>query len=393
MVSSKIRSFIEEGGWIRRMFETGIALKKKYGEDKVFDLSLGNPVLEPPEAFKRELKRIANNNTKGTHRYMPNAGYPETREAIAASLRKETGLPFAMEDVVMTCGAAGAINVIIKTILEPGDEVIIFAPHFVEYRYYVDNHGGASVVAPTDKNFLPDLTTLEKLLSPRTRAVLVNSPNNPTGVLYPSSLLTALGELLSRAQSKHGHEIFLISDEPYRRILFDGLIYPHIYRFHEASIVAYSHSKDLGLPGERIGYIAVNPAFPKKRELVDGLVFCNRILGYVNAPALMQRLVRHIQDASVDVADYQRKRDYLYTHLTDMGYKMVKPQGAFYMFPRSPIEDDVAFVQELQKHNVLVVPGRGFGTSGYFRIAYCVEDWVLKGAMEGFAKAAAKYKL
>ena len=390
-VSQKVKGFVEQGGWIRRMFEAGIALKGQYGEDKVFDLSLGNPVVEPPPQFRQELKRLAENPVKGMHRYMPNAGYAETREAVAAGLTLETDLPFTKDQIVMTCGAAGALNVVLKTVLNPGEEVVFFAPYFVEYGYYVDNHGGAAVIAPTDESFQPDLEALEGLISPRTRAVLINSPNNPSGAVYPVGRLKELADLLRRESARHGKEIFLISDEPYRRIIYDGLTYPHVFPHYEPSIVVHSHAKDLALPGERIGYIAVNPAYEAGAELVDGLTFCNRILGFVNAPALMQHAIRALQGVSVDVAEYQAKRNYLYSQLTEMGYFMFKPQGAFYMFPRSPLEDDAAFVEELQRWNVLTVPGRGFGSPGYFRISYCVEDRVLEGAMEGFARAALKF--
>ncbi len=387
-VSQKVKRFVEEGGWIRRMFEAGIILKQQYGEDKVFDLSLGNPVVEPPPQFHQELRRLAENPIKGMHRYMPNAGYPETREAVAAGLRDETGLPFSMAEIVMTCGAAAALNVTLKTILNPGEEVVFFAPYFVEYGYYTDNHGGAPVIAPTGEDFQPDLAALEEKITAGTRAVLINSPNNPSGAVYPAGLLEAMGGLLRRKCEEYGREIYLISDEPYRRILYDGLSYPQVFPHYEAAIVVHSHAKDLALPGERIGYIAVNPGYLGKQELVDGMTFCNRILGFVNAPALMQHAVRALQGVSVDVGDYQRKRDYLHRELTGMGYSVFKPQGAFYLFPRSPIEDDVAFVDALQEWNVLTVPGRGFGSPGYFRISYCVEDSVLEGALEGFAQAA-----
>ena len=386
-VSHKVRRFVDEGGWIRRMFEAGIALKRQYGEDKVFDLSLGNPVVEPPDEFRQELRRLAENPTKGMHRYMPNAGYPETREAVAAGLKHETGTPFSMGDIVMTCGAAAALNVVLKTVLNPEDEVVLFAPYFVEYGYYADNHGGIPVVAPTDDTFQPDLAALEGLITPRTRAVILNSPNNPSGAVYGPERLKHLGDILRVKSGEFGTEIFLISDEPYRRIIYDGLAYPQVFPYYEASIAVTSHAKDLALPGERIGYIAVNPSYASKAELVDGLTFCNRILGFVNAPALMQHAVLALQGVSVDVHDYQRKRDHLYSQLTEMGYSVFKPQGAFYMFPRSPLEDDSVFVEELQRYNVLTVPGRGFGSPGYFRISYCLEDIVLEGAMEGFRNA------
>ena len=386
-VSKKVRSFMEQGSWIRRMFEEGIALKAKLGPENVFDLSLGNPIMEPPPQFFDELRRVADRPSPGMHRYMPNAGYQETRAAVAGGLKEETGLDFTAEEVVMTCGAGGALNVVLKTLLDPGDEVVIFAPYFVEYHFYADNHGGSCRVVAHDDGFYPDVDAFRAAINPSTRVVLVNSPNNPTGVLYGADLLSRLAAIMREKQAEFGREIFLVSDEPYRKILFDGAEYPHIFDHHLASIVATSHSKDLALPGERIGYLAVHPRYEDRAELVDGLTFCNRTLGFVNAPALMQHLVTSLQSVTVDVADYQSKRDFLYTRLTELGYAVVKPQGAFYMFPRSPIEDDVAFTAELQKHNVLVVPGRGFGAPGHFRISYCVDDRTLEGSLDGFRAA------
>ena len=392
-VSRKLQQQMVEGGWIRRMFEDGIALKKKYGESNVFDLSLGNPVVEPPEEFLRDLLRWVDDPSPGMHRYMPNAGYPETRAAVAAHLSSGSGLPFTPNEIVMTCGTAGAINVVLKTIVEAGDEVIIFAPFFVEYVYYIDNHQGISRIVPTDDQFIPDLRLLEDNITPKTRAVLLNSPNNPTGVVYGHSILKGIGDLLGVKEHQYGTEIFLISDEVYRRLVYDGVECPYVFQYHPRTIVATSFSKDLAVPGERIGYIAVSPEYDGRGELINGLVFCNRVLGFVNAPALMQHVVRGLQDVSVDVGQYVRKRDLLYNGLVEMGYSMVKPTGAFYIFPRSPIEDDVAFVKELQKHNVLVVPGKGFGAPGYFRISYCVEDWVIEGSLAGFRAAAKQFGL
>ena len=392
-VSRKLQQQMAEGGWIRKMFEDGIALKKKYGESNVFDLSLGNPVVEPPEEFLQDLLRWVDDPSPGMHRYMPNAGYPETRAAVAAHLSSGSGLPFTPNEIVMTCGAAGAINVVLKTIVEAGDEVIIFAPFFVEYVYYIDNHQGISRIVPTDDQFIPDLRLLEDNITPKTRAVLLNSPNNPTGVVYGQSILKGIGDLLGVKEHQYGTEIFLISDEVYRRLVYDGVECPYVFQYHPRTIVATSFSKDLAVPGERIGYIAVNPEYDGRGELINGLVFCNRVLGFVNAPALMQHVVRGLQDVSVDVGQYVRKRDLLYNGLVELGYSMVKPTGAFYIFPRSPIEDDVAFVKELQKHNVLVVPGKGFGAPGYFRISYCVEDWVIEGSLAGFRAAAKQFGL
>ena len=386
-VSQKIRQNMAEGGWIRRVFEEGLALKAQIGAENVFDLSLGNPVIEPPTEFKDELRRLASEPMAGMHRYMPNPGYMETRQAVADTLTKETGLAFGGGDIVMTCGAAAAANVVLKTILNPGDEVIVLAPYFFEYLYYIDNHDGVAVAVDTTDQFRLDLAAIERAVTPRTRAVVVNSPNNPSGVVYSSGEISGLADLLDRKQSEHGTEIFLISDEPYKRIIFDGMDFPQIVPSYTNSVIVTSHAKDLALPGERIGFIAINPNHPEKEEMAGGFSFCNRTLGFVNAPALMQHVVRNLQGVSVDPDYYQRKRDFMYTALMEMGYDTVKPEGAFYLYPRSPIEDDVAFTRELLQSNVLVVPGRGFGTPGHFRISYCVEDWVLEGAVEGLAKA------
>ena len=388
-VSQKIRQYMAEGGWIRRVFEEGLALKAQIGAENVFDLSLGNPVIEPPSEFKDELRRLASEPMAGMHRYMPNPGYMETRQAVAGSLSEETGLPFEGGDIVMTCGAAAAANVVLKTILNPGDEVIILAPYFFEYLYYIDNHDGVAVVVNTTDRFRLDLSAIEQAVTPRTRAIIVNSPNNPSGVVYSSEEIAGLADLLQRKQSEHGTEIFLISDEPYKRIIFDGMDFPQIVPSFDNSIIVTSHAKDLALPGERIGFIAINPNYGEKEELAGGFSFCNRTLGFVNAPALMQHVVRNLQGVSVDPDYYQRKRDFMHTALMEMGYDTVKPEGAFYLYPKAPIEDDVAFTRELLQSNVLVVPGRGFGTPGYFRISYCVEDWVLEGAVDGLAKAVA----
>ena len=388
-VSEKIRQYMAEGGWIRRVFEEGIALKAQIGAENVFDLSLGNPVIEPPSEFKDELRRLASEPMAGMHRYMPNPGYLETRQAVAGTLSEETGLPFSGGDVVMTCGAAAAANVVLKTILNPGEEVIILAPYFFEYLYYIDNHDGVAVVVNTDDRFRLDLSAIEEAITPKTRAIIVNSPNNPSGVVYSAEEIAGLSELLNRKQAELGTEIFLISDEPYKRIIFDGQEFPQLIPGYLNSIIVTSHAKDLALPGERIGFIAINPGYPEKEELAGGFSFCNRTLGFVNAPALMQHVVRNLQGVSIDPDYYQRKRDFMYTALMEMGYDTVKPEGAFYLYPKAPIEDDVAFTRELLQSNVLVVPGRGFGTPGYFRISYCVEDWVLEGAVEGLAKAVA----
>ncbi|MQG65585.1 MAG: pyridoxal phosphate-dependent aminotransferase [SAR202 cluster bacterium] len=391
-ISNKVRGFMEKGSWIRKMFEEGISLKQQYGEENVFDLSLGNPVMNPPEQFYKELKKISENPINGMHRYMPNAGLTETRTAVANGLSNETGLSFTANEIVMTCGAGGALNVVMKTLLDPGEEFVIFAPFFVEYNFYADNHGGSCKIVPPDENFLPDMEVFRSSINTNTRGVLINSPNNPSGVVYGDKTLSEMCEIIKEKEVEFGTEIYLVSDEPYRKIIFDNLEYTHIFNYHDRSIVATSHSKDLALPGERIGYIAVNPDCSDIEELVDGLVFCNRTLGFVNAPALIQHLITHLQDTTIDVRIYEKKRDYLYKELTNMGYSLIKPQGAFYMFPKSPIEDDVQFTEELKENRVLVVPGRGFGLPGYFRISYCMEDATIKGSLEGLEKTISKYR-
>jgi aspartate aminotransferase len=377
-----------QGSWIRRMFEEGAILKKQYGEDKVFDLTLGNPVMEPPAQFKEALKQLAENPVPGMHRYMENAGYAAVRNAIAGYLGRETGFNFTENDIIMTCGAAGGLNVILKTVLNPGEEVIISAPFFPEYLSYIDNHNGVVKVLPTDAESLPRLDSFETGIGPKTRAIILNFPNNPSGAVYSAGLLHQIGAILQKKEAQYGQPIYLISDEAYRKIVFDGKKCPHIWQHYPDSLSVTSHSKDLALPGERIGYIAVHPDCRDRKELIGGFIHCNRILGYVNAPALMQRLVANLQDVSVSLESYEWGRDFLYKNLTAMGYSTTKPAGTFYMFPRSPMADDVAFVRELQKYQVLVVPGSGFGTPGYFRISYCVTRKSIEGAMDGFRKVA-----
>ncbi|RJQ32295.1 MAG: pyridoxal phosphate-dependent aminotransferase [Peptococcaceae bacterium] len=389
-ISKKIESFLISASWIRKMFEEGERLRQIHGADKVFDFTLGNPNLEPPAAFKEELKRLAQNPVPGMHRYMSNAGYPETRRAIAAALAEQSSLPFNENHVVMTCGAGGALNVILKTLLDPGDEVIVLTPYFMEYRFYVDNHGGMVKEVPTGEEFQPDPEALSASITAKTKAMIINSPNNPTGVIYDASSLKQLGAVLKTKEEELGTTIYVISDEPYAKIVYDGLPVPSIFNFVENAIVATSHSKDLALPGERIGYAAASPQIKNVELLMEGMVFCNRTLGFVNAPALMQRLVTGLQHESADIAGYRENRNLLYDNLTAMGFKMVKPQGAFYLFPRSPLPDDIEFVKIAQKHNILLVPGSGFGTPGYFRIAYCLDRQVILNSLPAFANLAAE---
>jgi aspartate aminotransferase len=393
-VSARVQKGMELGSWIRRMFEEGIAMKKQFGEENIYDLSLGNPVMEPPPEFKREIKRLADHPYKGMHGYMVNAGYPETRAAVAAQLKKETGVNLTQNDIIMSVGAAGAINVALKTILDPGDEVIVFIPWFVDYFNYIQNHDGVVKPLPTDEDFLPRFDVLEAGINPRTKALLINSPNNPAGVVYGADVLTKLGDILRRKEKEYGHPIFLINDEPYKRIIYDGLEFPSPLNFHRHSIICTSHSKDLSIPGERIGYVALHPDTEDHDDMIKGMIFCTRVLGFINAPAFMQNVVTKIQGVSINVGEYQRHRDFIYNNLKRLGYTVNKPQGAFYIFPKCPIEDDIAFVHELQReHHVLTVPGVAFGVHGYFRLVYCVDDDLLEKSMPGLEKIAKKYGL
>jgi aspartate aminotransferase len=327
----------------------------------------------------------------GRHGYMSNAGYPEARNAVASYLAEDQGVPVEGANVVMTCGAGGALNVIFKAILDPGDEVIVPLPYFMEYDSYVDNHGGVLKPVATKPDFDLDVDSIAAAVAPRTRAVLINSPNNPTGRVYPVASVEALGELLRRRSAEMGRIVYLVSDEPYRKIVYDGARVASVMAAYANTIIASSYSKELSLAGERIGYLAASPAVPRVGELMEGLITANRILGFVNAPALMQRAVARLQGVAVDVTPYQRNRDVLCEELTKAGFTVSKPEGAFYLFPCTPIDDDVAFCREMQQHLVLVVPGSGFGLSGHFRLAYCVAPGVVECALPVFREIGAKY--
>jgi aspartate aminotransferase len=386
-VAQKMNVFAENSSWIRKMFEEGARMKAKYGAENVFDFSLGNPDVPPPPRFKEVLQELANNDKPGVHAYMPNGGYPYVRETLAHRLSEEQGVSIDQGDVLMTCGAAGALNVMLKSVLDPGDEVIILSPYFVEYKFYVDNHGGVSRVVPTDDEFNLDLAAIKKALSDKTKVIIINSPNNPTGQIYSRESLRKLGKLLDSHEEKCYRTIYLVSDEPYRKIVFDGHEVPSIMEATVNSIVISSYSKDLSLPGERIGYLAVHPQIKDKNALLNAMTLANRILGFVNAPAMMQRVVEQLQEITVDTSIYARRREIFCKILDEAGYEYVRPKGAFYLFPKSPIEDDVAFCAILQQEKILAVPGRGFGSPGYFRLAFCVDDSVIERSADAFKKA------
>jgi aspartate aminotransferase len=386
-IAKKIKSSISQSSMIRKMFEEGILLKKKYGADKVYDFSLGNPNVEHPDEFKRELINLAAEIIPMKHGYTPNAGYHDTRQAIAGKLSRATGIKMSADHIVMSCGAGGALNVILKALLDPADEVIILKPFFVEYPFYIENYGGIVKYAMTKADFSLDIPAISKAVNRKTKAIIINSPNNPTGKVYSKKNIADLARLLKEKGRAYKKAIYLISDEPYAEIVFDSVALPSVLKAYSNSLIAYSYSKTLSLPGERIGYISINPKIHEAGDLINALILCTRIMGFVNAPALMQRIVAKLQHVAVDVKVYQKKRDLLCDGLAKAGYKFKKPQGAFYLFVQSPIPDDVSFVKMLLRKNILVVPGSGFGGPGYFRIAYCVDDATIVNSMEGFGEA------
>ena len=380
-IAKSIQESLGGASWIRKMFEEGARLKALHGADNVFDFSIGNPDTEPPQKFFQVIKELVNSGGAGVHGYMANSGYPAVRDAIAGKISREHQVSLAGDSVVMTCGASGALNIILKTFLDPGDEVIVSRPYFVEYGSYVANHGGKMVLVDTLPDFTLDIRSIEKAITSRTKMILINSPNNPTGRIYPESVIRDLGSL---ADSRN---IYVVSDEPYREIAYNGIIVPPVMKYCARSIIATSYSKSLSIPGERIGYAAVNPACPGHADVMAGLNLSNRILGFVNAPALMQRVVARLTEEKCDVESYLRRRDILGKGLSEAGYDYVNPEGAFYIFCRAPGGNDIAYVQHLQKYNVLVVPGTGFGGPGYFRIAYCVPQDTITRSLPVFRKA------
>lgn len=382
-ISKTVLKHLTSASWIRKLFEEGQQMMKD-GNGPVYDFSIGNPDLDPPRRFTEALRRYAGDDTHGRHKYMANPGYPETRTAVARSLDRTYGLPFKAEHVVMTVGAGGAINVALKTLLDPGDEVIVSKPFFVEYGFYIENHGGTMVTVPTRDDFDLDPEAISRAFTPKTRVVLINNPNNPTGVVYPQQTLNRLGEVLRQASAGRDRPIVLIDDAPYRKLVYDMDRCTSPFSAYEHTLMGTSHSKDLGVPGERIGFLAVSPRCDDAATVSAGAAFANRVLGFVNAPALMQRVVAEVQDELIDLDWYRRKRDRLVNELSRMGYQVPYPGGAFYVFPKAPGGDDLAFVERLKQRRVLVVPGSGFGSPGYFRIAYCTRDENIEGALPAF---------
>lgn len=385
MISTKIKAKLAGGSAIRKMFEEGNRLKKLYGEDKVFDFSIGNPDLEPPKEVAETLKELANNPTPGMHGYMSNSGYESTRAAIAKQRSEQSGLEIGTDAVCMTVGAACAMNDVLHSLLDDGDEVIVLAPFFMEYINYIENHNGKVVIVQTDDKFMPDFEAIASAITPRTKAIIINSPNNPSGVVYSEEQLTKLNELLK----VQDHVIQVISDEPYIDLVYDGLTVPSALKYIDNLIICFSWSKSLSLPGERIGYTLVSPKNEDYEDLTGAIVLSNRILGSVNAPAIWQKVVEKALNAKVDVANYEHRRNLLYSNIVDAGFEAVKPNGALYIFMKTPIGlTDTEFQDVCAKYNLLLVPGASFKRPGYMRLAFCVSEQTIRNSREAFANIA-----
>lgn len=395
MISDKMTAFVQGSSVIRAMFEEGKNMAKKYGQENVYDFSLGNPNVPAPASVNKAIKDIIDEeDSVFVHGYMSNSGYEDVRASIAASLNKRFGTGFTENNIIMTVGAAGGLNVILKTLLNPEDEVITFAPYFGEYRSYVGNYDGKLVVvSPDTDTFQPKFDEFEQKITAKTRAVIINNPNNPTGVVYSEETLKKLAVIMEKKQKEYGTDIYLISDEPYRELVYDGVTVPYPTKYYKNTIIGYSYSKSLSLPGERIGYLVIPSEVSDYENVSAAANVATRILGFVNAPSLMQRVVGRCVDAEVNIEPYNRNRELLYNSLKEYGYECVKPQGAFYLFVKSPSEDETEFVNAAKKHHILVVPGSSFACPGYVRIAYCVAYDTIKNSLPGFKELAQEFGL
>lgn len=393
MISNKIKSLVSSSSTIRAMFEEGKRLSNIYGEENIFDFSIGNPNVEPPQKIKEIINNILESEEPNKlHGYMNNSGYEDVREEIAKCLSKKNNINLSYKNIVMTCGAAGGLNVIFKSILNPGDEVIIFAPFFGEYINYINNFDGeVKVISANTNNFQLNLDEFKRVVSDKTKAVIINSPNNPSGVIYSEDTIKKLTSILKTKEIEYNTEIYLISDEPYREIVYDNVKVPCILNYYENSFIGYSYSKSLSLPGERIGYIVISPNIKEFDEVSSALNIANRVLGFINAPSLFQKVIKESLDLEVDVSIYKRNRDLLYNHLISIGFECLKPEGAFYLFPKSPIDDDVKFCEDAKKLNILAVPGKSFGCPGYFRLSYCVSYEKIEKSLRAFEELMKLY--
>lgn len=393
MIADKMKALVKNSSAIRAMFEEGKIMAAKYGAENVYDFSLGNPNVPAPVQVKEAIIEEAEKEDPIVlHGYMSNAGYEDVRQAVAESINKKFDTAFSAKNIIMTVGAAGGLNVILKTLLNPGDEVIAIAPYFGEYNSYVSNFDGKLVVvSPNTETFQPNLTELEEKLTARTKAVIVNSPNNPTGVIYSEETIQAMAEILRKKQKEFGTDIYLISDEPYRELAYDGAEVPYLTKYYENAIIGYSFSKSLSLPGERIGYLVIPDEAADSEDVISAAGTATRILGYVNAPSLMQKAVAKCLDAQADVPYYDRNREDLYNGLKEMGFECIKPQGAFYLFMKSPVADEKVFCEAAKKQHILIVPGSSFACPGYVRIAYGVAHETIINSMPGFKALAEEF--
>ena len=395
MIAKKMVKFVEGSSVTRAMFEEGKKMAVEFGAENVYDFSLGNPSVEPPKQVKEAIIETLNEDAPNfVHGYMNNSGYEEVRERIAQSLNRRFDTKFSQNNIIMTVGAAGGLNVALKTLLDPGDEVIAFAPYFGEYRSYTNNYDGVLVeISPNTVDFQPKLDEFEQKITPKTKAVIVNNPNNPTGVVYSEETIKKLAAILEKKQQEFGSVIYLISDEPYRELAYDGVEVPYLTKYYDNTIVGYSYSKSLSLPGERIGYLVIPDEADGSEELITAAAIANRTIGCVNAPSLMQKVIAKCVDAEVDVAAYDKNRLALYNGLKECGFECIKPQGAFYLFVKSPIADEKAFCEAGKKYNILMVPGSSFACPGYVRLAYCVSYDTIINSLPEFKKLAEEFGL
>lgn len=395
MISEKMKPYVKNNSAIRMMFEEGNRLRAKYGADKVFDFSLGNPSVPAPDSVREAIIELVNTTDPTVlHGYMSNAGFEDVRQTIAESLNRRFDTKFSAKNLIMTVGAASGLNVILKTILNPGEEVLVFAPYFLEYGAYVRNYDGVLVeISPDTTTFQPNLAEFEQKITPKTRAVIVNTPHNPTGVVYSEETIKKLSAILEAKQKEFGTVIYLISDEPYRELAYDGVEVPYLTKYYNNTVVGYSYSKSLSLPGERIGYLVIPDEADGSEELISAATIANRTLGCVNAPSLIQKVVAKCVDAKTDLAAYDKNRQTLYDGLKECGFECIKPQGAFYLFVKSPVEDEKAFCEAGKKYNILMVPGSSFACPGYVRLAYCVSYDTIVNSLPEFKKLAAEYGL
>lgn len=395
MIANKMVGLVNNNSAIRMMFEEGKRLAAEFGAENVYDFSLGNPNVPAPAGLNTAIKEILDEEASTfVHGYMNNAGYEDVRETIAASLNKRFETSFTKDNIIMTVGAAGGLNVILKTLINPGDEVVAFAPYFLEYRSYINNYDGVLVeISPDTETFMPNLAEFEEKITPMTKAVIINNPNNPTGVVYSEEIIKKLAKIMDDKQKEFGTEIYLISDEPYRELAYDGVEVPYLTKYYDNTVVGYSFSKSLSLPGERIGYLVIPTEMPDYKNVFAAASIANRILGFVNAPSLIQRAVAKVIDEQTDIAYYNRNRELLYGSLKEYGFECIKPEGAFYLFVKSPVADEKEFCNKAKSYNILMVPGSSFACPGYVRIAYCVAYETIERSLPSFKKLAEEFGL